>query len=128
MSEFSSETEGKVGVFFRYFKGTFSEGFVRLELAGKGSGEDLIVERGVEELEREKGPSRKLIRYFHGHNERGLAFSRFPERREHSGTSHGFCGIDLRGLVVVVVNIVSLCSERLSVKPAPHSSGLFVSR
>jgi len=27
---------------------------VRLELAGKGSGEDLIVEKGVEELERER--------------------------------------------------------------------------
>ena len=50
---------------------------MRLELAGKGSGEDLIVERGVEELEREKGPSRKLIRYFHGHNEQSLAFPGF---------------------------------------------------
>lgn len=30
---------------FRYFKSTFSEGFVRLELAGKGSGKDLIVAR-----------------------------------------------------------------------------------
>ena len=27
---------------------------MRLELAGKGSGEDLIVEKGVEELERER--------------------------------------------------------------------------
>lgn len=77
MSEFSSETEGKVGVFFRYFKGTFSEGFVRLELAGKGSGEDLIVERGVEELERERDRVANPFATFTVHNERGLAFPGF---------------------------------------------------
>lgn len=110
---------------FQVLWSTFSEGFCEVGARRERFRGGFDRGKGVEELERERDRVANPFATLTVTTSETL-HSRFPKRLEHSGTSQGFCGIDLRGLVVVVVviSIVSLCSGKLFVEQAPHSSDL----